>query len=129
MCAAQACAGLVGTCEWAQKPRSHATTSHCCFPALRPRCVVTESHYTKGEDFKVADAVFDCIGEAGDERFSLNDLTTPGLLVRTLLPLSGGPARLLHWLTLPAHHLFLVLQCNMQCRAAVQCSASALIGA
>ncbi|KAI3425903.1 hypothetical protein D9Q98_007876 [Chlorella vulgaris] len=42
------------------------------------RCVVTESYYTKGEDFKIADAVFDCIGEAGDERFSLSDLTTPG---------------------------------------------------
>ncbi|PSC75122.1 haloacid dehalogenase-like hydrolase domain-containing protein isoform A [Micractinium conductrix] len=44
------------------------------------RCVVTESYYTKGEDFTIADAVFDCIGEAGDERFGLNDLTTPGLL-------------------------------------------------
>lgn len=44
--------------------------------------MVTESYYTKGEDFTIADAVFDCIGEAGDERFSLNDLTTPGLLVR-----------------------------------------------
>ena len=41
-------------------------------------CVVTESFYTKGEDFKIADAVFDCIGEAGEERFSLSDLTTPG---------------------------------------------------
>ncbi|KAL4436902.1 hypothetical protein ABPG75_004041 [Micractinium tetrahymenae] len=43
------------------------------------RCVVTESYYTKGEDFAIADAVFDCIGEAGEERFSLSDLTTPGL--------------------------------------------------
>lgn len=42
------------------------------------RCVVTESYYTKGEDFAAADAVFDCIGEAGEERFSLHDLTTPG---------------------------------------------------
>lgn len=42
------------------------------------RCVVTESHYTRGEDFAMADAVFDCIGEAGEERFSLHDLTTPG---------------------------------------------------
>lgn len=43
------------------------------------RVVVTESYYTKGEDFTIADAVFDCIGEAGDERFGLNDLTTPGM--------------------------------------------------
>ena len=43
------------------------------------RCVVTESFYTRGEDFKIADAVFDCIGDAGDERFSLHDLTTPGM--------------------------------------------------
>jgi beta-phosphoglucomutase-like phosphatase (HAD superfamily) len=42
------------------------------------RCVVTESAYTRGEDFRNADAVFDCIGEAGEERFSLHDLTTPG---------------------------------------------------
>lgn len=42
------------------------------------RVIVTESSYTKGEDFTMADAVFDCIGEAGDERFSLHDLTTPG---------------------------------------------------
>lgn len=40
--------------------------------------VVTESYYTKGEDFAIADAVFDCIGEKGEERFSLGDLTTPG---------------------------------------------------
>lgn len=32
------------------------------------------------EDFSAADAVFDCIGEAGDERFSLDDLTSEGLL-------------------------------------------------
>lgn len=43
------------------------------------RCVVTESYYTKGEDFKIADAVFDCIGDAGNERFGLADLTTPGM--------------------------------------------------
>ena len=42
------------------------------------RCVVTQSSYTAGEAFHGADAVFDCIGEAGDERFSLCDLTTPG---------------------------------------------------
>ena len=42
------------------------------------RCVVTRSAYTQGEAFEGADAVFDCIGEAGEERFSLDDLTTPG---------------------------------------------------
>ena len=42
------------------------------------RCVVTRSAYTQDEAFAGADAVFDCIGEAGEERFSLDDLTTPG---------------------------------------------------
>jgi len=42
------------------------------------RVVVTESYYTKGEDFDAADAVFDCIGDEGSENFSLSDLTTPG---------------------------------------------------
>ena len=42
------------------------------------RCIVTTSSYTVDEDFGTADAVFDCIGDAGDERFSLHDLTTPG---------------------------------------------------
>lgn len=38
-------------------------------------CVVTKSSYTSGEDFSAADAVHDCIGEAGDDaRFSLADL-------------------------------------------------------
>lgn len=37
-------------------------------------CVVTKSSYTGGEDFGAADAVFDCIGDQGDERFSLADL-------------------------------------------------------
>jgi len=37
-------------------------------------CVVTKSSYTGGEDFAAADAVFDCIGDEGDERFSLADL-------------------------------------------------------
>ena len=36
------------------------------------RCVVTKSRYTEDEDFDVADAVVDCIGDAGDERFSLD---------------------------------------------------------
>ena len=30
------------------------------------------------QDFSTADAVFDCIGDAGDELFSFQDLTTPG---------------------------------------------------
>jgi HAD superfamily hydrolase (TIGR01509 family) len=42
------------------------------------RCVVTQSSYTADEDFSLADAVFECIGDAGDEQFSLHDLTTPG---------------------------------------------------
>jgi hypothetical protein len=41
---------------------------------------VTTSSYTVDEDFSTADAVFDCIGDAGDERFSLHDLTTPGVV-------------------------------------------------
>lgn len=43
------------------------------------RCIVTTSFYTKDEDFTTADAVFDCLGEAGEERVSLHDLTTPGM--------------------------------------------------
>mmetsp|Transcript_5579 Transcript_5579/g.10027 ORF Transcript_5579/g.10027 Transcript_5579/m.10027 type:complete len:335 (-) Transcript_5579:43-1047(-) len=43
------------------------------------RCVITESSYTAGEDFDIADVVFDCIGEKNEERFSLIDLTTPGM--------------------------------------------------
>lgn len=43
------------------------------------RCVITESSYTVGENFDIADVVFDTIGEEGDERFSLGDLTTPGM--------------------------------------------------
>lgn len=39
---------------------------------------MTQSSYTAGEDFSLADAVFECIGDAGDEQFSLHDLTTPG---------------------------------------------------
>jgi hypothetical protein len=45
---------------------------------LSRRCVVTQSSYTADEDFSLADAVFECIGDAGDEQFSLHDLTTPG---------------------------------------------------
>jgi HAD superfamily hydrolase (TIGR01509 family) len=37
-------------------------------------CVVTKSSYTGGEDFTAADAVHDCIGDEGEERFSLGDL-------------------------------------------------------
>jgi len=42
------------------------------------RCVVTRSAYTQAEAFAGADAVFDCIGEKGEERFSLDDVSTPG---------------------------------------------------
>ena len=35
---------------------------------------MTESSYTKGEDFSKADKVFDCIGDSEDKRFSLSDL-------------------------------------------------------
>ncbi len=38
-------------------------------------CVVTKSSYTQNEDFSNADAVHDCIGDQGDERFSLADLS------------------------------------------------------
>jgi hypothetical protein len=34
---------------------------------------VTKSSYTQNEDFSGADGVFDCIGDAGEERFSLAD--------------------------------------------------------
>ena len=37
-------------------------------------CVITKSSYTQNEDFSAADAVFDCIGDAGDERFGLRQL-------------------------------------------------------
>lgn len=37
-------------------------------------CVITKSSYTQNEDFSVADAVYDCIGDAGDERFGLQQL-------------------------------------------------------
>ena len=42
------------------------------------RVCVTKSIYSEDEDFECADAVFDCIGDAGDERFTFQDLTTPG---------------------------------------------------
>ena len=45
------------------------------------RCIVTESRYTAGEDFEPADAVVDCIGDAGEERFSLGDLVAPGKIL------------------------------------------------
>jgi HAD superfamily hydrolase (TIGR01509 family) len=42
------------------------------------RCCVTKSIYSEGEDFSRADAVFDCLGDEGDERVKFHDLTTPG---------------------------------------------------
>eukprot|EP00798_Chlamydomonas_sp_ICE-L_P008227 gene8227-1493_t len=38
-------------------------------------CFVTKSSYTGNEDFRGADGIFDCIGEVGEERFSLVDLS------------------------------------------------------
>ena len=40
------------------------------------RCIVTKSRYTENESFDSADAIFDCIGDEGNERFSLDDLLT-----------------------------------------------------
>lgn len=37
-------------------------------------CVITKSSYTQNEDFSAADAVYDCIGDSGNEQFSLRDL-------------------------------------------------------
>lgn len=37
------------------------------------------SSYTTGEPFGEASAVFDCIGDTGDERFSLSFLTPESL--------------------------------------------------
>ena len=42
------------------------------------RVCVTKSTYSEVEDFAGADAVFDCIGDEGDERFSFSELSTPG---------------------------------------------------
>ena len=42
--------------------------------ALVCRCFVTKSQYTEEEDFTKADAVYDCIGDKGDERFSYSDM-------------------------------------------------------
>ena len=41
---------------------------------LLHRCVVTKSSYTEEEDFTKADAVYDCIGDEGDERFTYAEL-------------------------------------------------------
>ena len=38
------------------------------------RCIVTKSSYTEDEDFTKADAVHDCIGDEGDERFTYAEL-------------------------------------------------------
>ena len=34
---------------------------------------MTKSSYTEAEDFTRADAIYDCIGDKGDERFSYAD--------------------------------------------------------
>ncbi len=54
-------------------------------------CVVTKSSYTQNEDFSAADAVFDCIGDAGSERFSLLDLAA--LLEQGTVAAPSGAAR------------------------------------
>lgn len=43
------------------------------------RCFVTKSEYTEDEDFTKADAVYDCIGDEGDERFSYSDMIKKSL--------------------------------------------------
>ena len=50
------------------------------------RCIVTKSRYTENESFDSADAIVDCIGEAGDERFSLDDLLSPGTAAAASFP-------------------------------------------
>uniref|UniRef100_A0A7S0RKF3 Uncharacterized protein n=1 Tax=Chlamydomonas leiostraca TaxID=1034604 RepID=A0A7S0RKF3_9CHLO len=58
--------------------------AHCCVvedskiglqaaKAAGMTCFVTKSSYTTNEDFTGADGIFDCIGDRGDERFSLSD--------------------------------------------------------
>jgi HAD superfamily hydrolase (TIGR01509 family) len=42
------------------------------------RVCVTKSIYSRDEDFSSADAVFDRVGDEGDEQFSFHELTTPG---------------------------------------------------
>ena len=48
---------------------------HLAAKAAGMTCVVTKSSYTQDEKFDQADAIFDCIGDIGDERFSLSDLS------------------------------------------------------
>jgi len=36
---------------------------------------VTKSSYTEDEDFHKADAIYDCIGDKGDERFTFAQVT------------------------------------------------------
>lgn len=38
------------------------------------RCIITKNKYTEEEDFGAADAIFDCIGEAGEPRFGLSEV-------------------------------------------------------
>jgi HAD superfamily hydrolase (TIGR01509 family) len=47
---------------------------HLAAKAAGMTCVVTKSSYTQDEKFDQADAIFDCIGDQGSERFSLSDL-------------------------------------------------------
>lgn len=36
---------------------------------------MTKSSYTENEDFHKADAIYDCIGDKGDERFTFAEVT------------------------------------------------------
>lgn len=36
---------------------------------------MTKSSYTEDEDFLKADAIYDCIGDKGDERFTFAEVT------------------------------------------------------
>lgn len=41
------------------------------------KCIVTTSSYTADEDFSLADAVYNCIGEGDSANFTLKDLMSP----------------------------------------------------
>jgi hypothetical protein len=64
-------------CLWQHHPFKGLTQQMLCTTALTILyCAVTSAVFlTQNEDFSAADAVHDCIGEAGEERFSLADLS------------------------------------------------------
>ncbi len=65
---------IISACVRAPRSSSAFTLLVCLPPLLACSCIVTKSSYTENEDFSGADAIYDCIGEAGEERFSLSDL-------------------------------------------------------